>query len=225
MSPLSFSPKKTPPVLTNISSIISPTAEPNNTLSKTESPLGKKRSNIEPEIECVPKKICIEAYVNAAIQEDKQLLTVKDCEQASPLQIQTCSEIHLAAVIQATPTDADTPQSTHLTESTHSESRNHDSQTETSSQPSISCVQTDATATIETDSQTLVASDDQLDPNIMVPPETDGAPSIVPLPVIFSEDEDSADEDKLWNTQLNKQIDKVQMFLKLDKLRRPKKNY
>ena len=43
------------------------------------------------------------------------------------------------------------------------------------------------------------------------------------LSVVFSDDESlSGDEDRLMDTQLSKQISKVQSFLKMDRLRRTK---
>ena len=50
------------------------------------------------------------------------------------------------------------------------------------------------------------------------------------MQVMFSDDEDyggvsgsQMDEARMFNSQMNKQIDRVQMFLKLERLRRPKK--
>ncbi len=239
MSPLVGIEEKSPPVFANNAQKSSPIVESKSTFSKTESPPGKKRRNSEQKTDCPSKKVCIEAN---AIIEEKQLLTTKDCRQASPLLVQLSTEKVLtnvppslvldktnpAAEIQAIPTDVDMPQSmsVNLPKSPHSESHNLDSQiqmdkTPTTAQPSITCAQTDATL-VETNSQATLISHNLSHPDV-TPSKTEGALSTT-LPVMFSDDEDSADDDKLWDTQLNEQIDKVQMFLKLDKLRRPKKN-
>lgn len=221
--------EKTPPVLVKSacnSQKISPIAEPKYTRFKTESPLGKRRSIIK-ENECLPKKVCV--TVDAAIQK-KQILTTKNYQEDSPLQAQTCSKevstiMHRslvsdsAAEIQTSHIEIRKPQSigADLTRNIHSELQKSPQLSQTASQ---SCVSTNTTA--DTDLPETLTSQSYLHLDVAHPETSNALHTTLPA-VMFSDDENEADEGKLWDTQLNKQIDKVQIFLKLDKLRRPKK--
>lgn len=86
-------------------------------------------------------------------------------------------------------------------------------------QPSRSCSHIPGGCNVEKDTS-LAEQQQQLSPKDMEQKTSHS------LAVVFSEEDDDefeTDEGRMMDTQISKQIDKVQVFLKMDRLRRPKK--
>ena len=198
-----------------------------NSASKIESSQGAKRPKVdetEEETEHPAKKICadpmksedeqIVAYINL----QAKLSPGNMCNEEASRNVQTSTTSHqtnVAVDLQTTLTCYDQPQEVctnimktdyHVETTEEAPSNNEKSDQliemslEMKPQTSTTCGQLHSDVAQE---------------------ETDPLPTVVPI--LFSDDENDAG-DSLWNTQLNMEIDKVQTVLKLDKLRRPKKN-
>ena len=205
-------------------------SELNNSLTQIKSSQGAKRPKIDEETEYPAKKICadpvkpedeqIVAYINNRQVTQLELSSGNMCNEEASKNIQpsiTSHQMSVPADLQNTLPCYDQPREM----CTNVMKTDSPQAVETTQEPPSTNEKLSPTSNQMIESQTMSTTCGQLHSDVA---QKEPGPLPTVVPILFSDDDDGAGEDSLWNTQLNMQIDKVQTVLKLDKLRRPKKN-